>query len=255
MLLAVVIAGCTISPRRLVDNNPSPSPTPTVSPTPTPAITPTPFPTPTASPTPTPTATPLPTPTPMAAEVAATKPEFLYTADPSSGLLSGYRISADGSLTPVPGSPFVADHPPQKLAALRNVLLMAAKTTITAYEVDQESGSIRRTDSLPLKDIAALTVDVSSGAFYASTGKGILAYKVTGGRLHPAPAPTAFPQAPPDTRAGDSALDRTGKFMYVLDHAAAVVSAFRVKNLGLVPLSPASYPTSRGTLSLAIAAP
>ncbi|MGE5325164.1 MAG: hypothetical protein ACM3SW_20010, partial [Actinomycetota bacterium] len=116
-LLAVIAACGTISPRRIVINNP-PNPSPTVSPTPNP------FPTPT-----TPTPTPTPTPSGMSAVVPK---QFLFTADPVAGVILGFQINRDGGLSAVPGSPFVASNSPTLLVTNGKDLFVANEIGLTA---------------------------------------------------------------------------------------------------------------------------
>src|SRR5579859_210242 len=118
LLLLLVIAGCVISPRRIVNESPSPTPTPNVSPTPTPGT------------------TPSPTPTPM----AATVPQFLFVGDPETPLISGFRINDDGSLAPVPGSPFPVGFTPRALWSMGDLLLAVNQDGATAFAVDRETG-------------------------------------------------------------------------------------------------------------------
>src|SRR6185503_14396108 len=124
-VLAFIAACGVISPRRVVVNNPPTSPTPTVSPTPIGS--------------PTPTATPTPTPVSMDAVVPS---QFLFTADPSAGVILGFKINSDGGLSPVPGSPFVAPDSPTLLAATQQDLFVANKSGLTLFGVNRETGTI-----------------------------------------------------------------------------------------------------------------
>jgi hypothetical protein len=154
-LLLAAIAGCVISPRRTVIENPSPTPTPSPTATPTPSITPT----------PTPAA--FPTPTPMAAEVPRNDghAQFLFTTAPNSVLVSGFKVNIDGSLAPVAGSPFLLSAPARAVASANMTLIVEGNDTVTAFAVDKETGSIQQSDSL---SVSTATPDLSSPAMPAS---------------------------------------------------------------------------------------
>jgi 6-phosphogluconolactonase (cycloisomerase 2 family) len=172
-MLLLLIAGCVISPRRVVNEAPSPTPTPNISPTPTPGTTPT------------------PTPTPMAATVPA---QFLFVGDGVAPLITGFRINGDGSLAPVPGSPFVISVPARSLVAIHGTLVIADGKGIVAYKVDKQTGSIQQIDA----------------ASYSMEG------------IASASSANIRPQL--------AVLDSTDRFMYVVDSELAELRAFRVKN-------------------------
>ncbi|HZD96442.1 MAG TPA: hypothetical protein VE133_19430, partial [Candidatus Sulfotelmatobacter sp.] len=134
IVLLALIFGCQISPRRVVVPGPSPTPTPNGSPTPTP----------TPGFTPTPTATPIPTGTPSPfGKTVPRAQQFLFLGDAGSPLLTGYKINPDGSLAPVPGSPFPINAPARSLKSLNNTLIVATEGTMTVYSVDKENGSLQ----------------------------------------------------------------------------------------------------------------
>src|ERR1051326_8959074 len=125
-MFVLIIAGCVISPRRVVIGGPSPTPTPTISPTPT------------------------PTPTPMATTVSA---QFFFLGQADAPLISGFRINSDGSLAPLPGSPFTIDAPVRSLVAVHDMLISTSEGAVTAFKVDKEAGSIEQIN-LPASLIA-----------------------------------------------------------------------------------------------------
>lgn len=183
--LLAILAGCVISPRRVVVNGPSPTPTPTG--TPTPGTTPAPSPTPT------------PTPTPMATTVPR---EFLFLSDAGAPLITVFRINGDGSLAPVPGSPFTIDAPARSLAAIHGMLLVTDEEGMIAYKVDKETGSIQQADAV-VSTMAA--VDPTSSA------------NVRRSQL--------------------AVLDATGRFMYIVDSDLLEIHAFRVEDGKLFKLA------------------
>ena len=141
MLLA--IAGCEISPRRLVVS-PSPTPSPTISPTPTP----------------TPTPTPIPTPSPMAATVPA---QFLFLGRSDAPLINAFGINSDGSLTPVAGSPFSVGAAARQLTSVGNTLTVASEAGVDVFTVDKETGSIHELPSSQLMTVGDPSMSASIG--------------------------------------------------------------------------------------------
>lgn len=190
-MLFLIIAGCVISPRRVVNQSPSPTPTPTISPTPT------------------------PTPTPM----AKTVPQFLFLGDAGTPLITGFRINSDGSLAPVPGSPFTINAPGRTLSAADDTLLITSELGITAFRVERETGFLEETD---LAGVSITAAEPSS----AANSSGQLAV-----------------------------LDSSGSFMYVVDANRAELLPYRVDHGKLLALSPSAIPIPRSTTSIAIVRP
>jgi hypothetical protein len=242
LLLLAFLAACTISPRRIVGNNPSPTPTPGISPTPTPSVTP--------------TATP--TPTPMAAAVPS---EFLFTSDPSAGLILGFKINSDGGLSPVPGSPFEVADSPRLVAAIGNHLVVAGQSTLAAFAVDRETETISQSDVLAVPPISNLvTEQPSSATAIATTAKGQLVIRILNNKIQITRASErSMIGSSADAAVGRSrneeAMDASGKLLYVLNTRDGTVSAFQVRDGKVTPLSPSSYPAGHGASSLAITAP
>lgn len=230
LLLAAFIAACgTISPRRVVINNPSPTPTPGISPTATP--------------------TPTLTPTPMAAQVPS---QFLFSADPGVGMIFGFQINRDGGLSPVPGSPFIASDSPRLLAAVGKNLLVAGATTLTAFTVDKDTGAIRKTDAISMPSISALVAEPSSGTVFGSTVSGDLAIRMVNNKLQlTLISSTAFSSADAQRESSTTVKDVTGKFVFVLDRAAGTITVLKAQD----GASLASYPAGHGASSIALAVP
>lgn len=226
------MAGCVISPRRTVVSV-SPTPTPITSPTPTPGTTP----------------TPIPTPTPMAATVPKTDTpsQSLFTAAAGSDLIAGFRVNSDGSLAPIPGSPFLTSAPIEAVTSLHGTLIVATGNTINAYQIDKETGSTQQTDSVQTSPISLLTVDASSQSAYVVTRDGMLAFDVSGGKLQELPIAVSNLHSHAAQSSQMAGLDATGRFMYVVDPVKAELQGFRVDHGKLTALSPPSYPIPRGT--------
>ena len=179
----------------------------------------------------------------MSAEVPA---QFVFTASPNSPLLSGFRINADGSLTPVSGSPFLISTSARAIAGVHGTLLVADSAGISVFSVDKETGAIRQSDSVRIGAITDLVSDPHSDAAIAASSTGALALRVKNGKLQaqPAPMPPASPEA---QSAKQSVLDAATRFMYVVDAGKAELMAFRIENGKPLPLTPQSYPVPRGS--------
>jgi hypothetical protein len=234
-LLLAALAGCVISPRRTV-------------------VEATPTPTPTATPTPTPVLTPTPTPT-AAAEVPkiGAGAQFLFVGGAAgSSLISGFKINQDGSLIPVPGSPFAMSVPVEAVASMQGTLIVAGEKSITAFAVDKATGFIQQTDSIQSETISNLDADSSQNAIFATTQKGSTAFGLSNGKLTPLPSVSANPtrqSSPP------AVLDATGQFIYVINPAKAEVAAYRVDRGKTEALTPPTYPVSEGASSLTLVKP
>ena len=241
-VLAMIAACGVISPRRVVTNNPGFSPSPTVSPTPI------------GSPTPTPT----PTATPMAAVVPS---QFLFTADPSAGVILGFKINSDGGLSSVPGSPFVAPDSPTLLAASQKDLFVANKSGLTVFDVNRETGTITKMDSVAMPSITNLSVDSADGTVFATSGTRRTEVQVVNGKIQFGAVSgimlmnTGTSSKVGEISASQQVKDATGEFSYALNSSTGEISAFRVEGSSLVPLSPATYPAGHAAVSLAVAKP
>lgn len=193
-----------------------------------------------------------------------TPTQFLFAANPGAKSIAGFRINPDGSLAPVPGSPFASDEQPGRIAAISNTLIVTRRQSLALYLVDKESGSIRETEPVTLGPVSALAVDTRSATVYAAVGTQQFAFRVSNGVLRSVPLAGVFPQAVTGapglssgsaTHANQAIFDTTRQFVYALDNGTAEISAYRVLEGKVVPLAPASYPIGRGTSSIAIAAP
>jgi hypothetical protein len=191
----------------------------------------------------------------MSAEVPRSNgsAQYLFTASPNSPLLSGFKINEDGSLTPVPGSPFVIGTPARAIMGVHDALLIADGAGITVFSVDMETGAIRQTDSAKAASISNLVSDPQMNAAIAVSAAGVLALRVVDGRLQAQPAPMA--QAPTVAQTSRHAiLDATDHFMYVIDIGKTELMAFRTQNGKPLPLSPQSYPLPKDTTLITLVA-
>ena len=156
---------------------------------------------------------------------------------------------------PIPGSPFSTTAPVHAVTSMHGALIVAGESSITAFAVNKKTGMIQPTDSIKA-GAESLEADSAENTIFATTQKGTLAFRVSGGKLEPLPTTLAVsarhavaPQSPP------SVLDASSKFMYVIDASKAEIAAYSVDGGKPVPLTPQSYPISRGANSLILVKP
>jgi hypothetical protein len=261
-LLALSLTGCVISPRRIVDNQPSPTPTTT----PTPGTTPTPTPTPGTTPTPSPTPTPVGGAGTMSAKVNSVI-EFLFVADEKSNSLQGFRIAGDGALSAVAGSPFQIGDTPHHLLSSGDSLIMAGSAAIIIFQVEKTSGALRQTDSVAASS-PIVAVDPANNIVYCTSNGETVSYRLVKGMLRtigsaPEVAQSTTTAMSPSGVAVFSAnpgsgpiVDATGSFAYALNSSTGQIDAFRVaSDKRLTPLDPPSYPAGQSAVSIVLIAP
>lgn len=171
--------------------------------------------------------------------------------------MSGFKINHDGSMTPVPGSPFPTTAPVHAAVSLHGALVVASEASLTAFAVDKETGFIQPTDSIKAVAVKSLETDSAENAILATTQKGTLAFRVSNGKLEPLPAARAVSaqEQSVTTHSPSAVLDASGRFMYVLDATRAEIAAYRVDQGKPVPLSPSAYPIARSANSLTLVKP
>ena len=198
-----------------------------------------------SSPTPTPTPAPgtSPTPSPTPTPTPATSAAFVYVANNGStqnvgGSIAGFRINpSDGSLAPVPGSPFKAGDGPSAIGsdpqghfifvgedgsvpgARGNNCSLAQSVLLLVERVDPLSGTLTQADQKTVTGncIRAITVDPSGKNVYVGVGD----ISGVGGDIHGFLISTTgtlseLPGSP--VRVNDlpvsMAMHPTGKFVY-----------------------------------------
>ena len=187
--------------------------------------------------------------------------QFLFTADPSAGMILGFKINSDGGLSPVPGSPFVAPDSPSLLAATGKNLFVANKSGLTLFGVDPEAGTITKLDSIAMPSITNLSVDTADGMAFVTSGTRRTEINVVKGKIQLGTVSgIMLLNAGGSSKAGEASAsqqvkDASGQFSYALNSSTGEISAFRVEGSSLVPLSPATYPAGHAAVSLAIAKP
>lgn len=187
--------------------------------------------------------------------------QFLFTADPSAGVILGFKINSDGGLSSVPGSPFVAPDSPTLLAASQKDLFVANKSGLTVFDVNRETGTITKMDSVAMPSITNLSVDSADGTVFATSGTRRTEVQVVNGKIQFGAVSgimlmnTGTSSKAGEVSASQQVKDATGEFSYALNSSTGEISAFRVEGSSLVPLSPATYPAGHAAVSLAVAKP
>lgn len=114
---------------------------------------------------------------------------FLFTANMNSNNVSAFTINANGSLSPVPGSPFAAGHSPQYLVTDRTgsflYVVNVNDNAVTLYSIAGSGALNPLANLLTGFDPEGLAVDASNKFLYvANCGDGtISAYRISGGTL------------------------------------------------------------------------
>jgi 6-phosphogluconolactonase (cycloisomerase 2 family) len=250
-LLLAAVAGCVISPRRIVAEA-SPTPTPTITPTPTPVLTPTPTPIVTASAT-----------VPAEASKNGAGAQFLFVSGASSGaasseagsMINGFKINPDGSLIPVPGSPFAMSAPVKAIASMQGTLIVAGEKSITAFAVNKETGFIQPTSSVAAEDVSSIDVDSSQNAILATTQKGSAAFGLSKGKLVLVSSASAASARQASSAPPSAVRDATGQFIYVIDASKTEIAAYRVDQGKTEPLTPPAYPLAPGASVVTLVKP
>ncbi|HET9791159.1 MAG TPA: hypothetical protein VFR08_07640 [Candidatus Angelobacter sp.] len=239
-----------ISPRRIVDNQGSPTPTTT----PTPGTTPTPTPTPGTTPTPSPTPTPVGGAGTMSAQVNRVA-EFLFVADEKSNSLQGFRINGDGALSAVTGSPFQIGDTPHHLLSSGDSLIMSGSAAIIVFQVDQISGALRQSDSVAASS-PVVAVDPVNNIVYCTSNGETTSYRLVKGMLRTIGSAPQVAQSGTASFSGGPVIDATGSFAYALNTNTGQIDAFRVAgDKRLTPLDPPAYRAGNGAVSIALIAP
>ena len=149
---------------------------------------------------------------------------FVYVANegdvPPYGFISAYKIGATGALTPVTGSPFPTGIEPESVAV----------------------------------DLSGRFVYVANeGNFPASNGS-VSAYRIgENGVLTPVPGSPFSAGFTARSQPTSVAIDPFGRFVYVANYGANVVSAYRIgANGGLTPVTGSPFPTGIGPIYVAV---
>ncbi|MGH8287506.1 MAG: lactonase family protein [Steroidobacteraceae bacterium] len=190
--------------------------------------------------------------------------KFLYVMDQSATVgttegnaVSGYSIGTDGSLTPIPGSPFAAGTGPTWISFTPdgNFAYVAdtGEDAISAYSVNTTTGALTplstptyTTDEHPQD----LTIDSSGQHLYAPVANGSTAGAVQVFTINADGALTAVGSTPAGVTPVFLDIDPTAAFAYVASKDGAEVYGYSISSStgALTALSPSSFSTGTGSL-------
>lgn len=156
-----------------------------------------------------PNPTPSPTPTPAAT--------FIYVANSGSGDISALTLNHDGSITPVPGSPFIASGV-QDLAISSSYLIATRQGVgASSYRIDPASGALTHVSDAAITDALLLHLAANSSSAYVGATNGLYGYSLADGNFNPVPGSPFFVQElmepfPPDPQR--LLLDSAGSYLF-----------------------------------------
>jgi 6-phosphogluconolactonase len=192
----------------------------------------------------------------LAVALVPLRAQFAYVAN-QNGTVSAYSIGSNGSLTPVPGSPFaagagaisVAVDPTGELAYVANF----GDNSVSAYSIGS-NGALTPVIGSPFaagRGPNFVAVDPTGGFAYVANinGNNVSAYSIgSNGSLTPVPG-SPFAAGP---NPGSLVVDPTGKFIYVTN-ADNTVSAYSIGSNGaLMPVPGSPFAASGFVFSVAV---
>jgi 6-phosphogluconolactonase len=191
----------------------------------------------------------------MLASIASAQgavPKFLFVDNYIDGTISVFQVQPlTGQLVPVSGSPFPGGTAIQGLAlAPGNKFLYTCGNNVTAFGVNQKTGSIAQIAAYPLAGGCGKLVITANARFAYAMGDGIFAFSIdtTVGTL------TAVPGSPfdPSVAFGGGAADPTSQYFYAAALIPSDISGYSIQENGaLFPLTPSPYPDDDGPYDVA----
>jgi len=181
------------------------------------------------------------------ASAQSTVPKFLFVANYIDGTISVFQVQAlTGQLTQVQGSPFAGGTAIQGIALTPdNKFLYTSGSSVTAFNVNQQNGSLTQIATYPLVDGSGKLIITPDTKFAYSMGNGIFAFSIdsTTGTL------TAVPGSPfdPEVSFGGAAADPTSQYLYAAALIPYDIRGYSIQEDGaLFPLTPTPYPDDDG---------
>ena len=169
--------------------------------------------------------------------------------------ISAYTAASDGSLTPIPGSPFPAGNDSTGITVDPSGRFVFAANfsdgTVSAYSIDAVSGALTELSGSPYPtglEPQAIRIEPTGRFLYV----GLNEFQIdpVSGEL------TALPQTAPSPFGGpsDIAADPTGKFLYFAHQGEARVSQYLIDAISgeLTYLAATTPPQSSAAVSLAV---
>jgi 6-phosphogluconolactonase len=177
--------------------------------------------------------------------------KFVYVANDGSNNVSGYALNSNGSLTPVPGSPFAAGSQPQQGIAVTAGFVYVSNqlsNDVSVYSFDPGTGALTQQSFSPVPLAGgvgpeSLAMDPLGRFLFTAnmTNNTVSAFTVNGnGSLTQAPGSPFTAGLSPQYLV----TDRTGGFLYVVNVGNNTVSTFSIAGNGA--LTPVGAPLSTG---------
>jgi 6-phosphogluconolactonase (cycloisomerase 2 family) len=157
--------------------------------------------------------------------------KFLYTTDGTGYLaaLAAFSIGSDGSLSPVPGSPFTTPEGLQRLVANPTsdfLYGMGVSGVLRVFAIDSASGAPSLLSSVNGVGAEAMTVTPDGRYLYLvveqQSNSQLVGFAVDAatGALSPVPGPLTVPVRGP----GSVVVEATGKFLYLVDYGSGLAT-------------------------------
>lgn len=161
--------------------------------------------------------------------------KFVYTEAGFIGIY-GYTVNADGSLSPVPGSPFSASRPANlAIAPNGKFFYMLDSVTLRGFTVNPTTGSLTPISGMPSITFSgsAMTFDPASKYLYAQVDGGyedttILVFAIDSGTGVLTSVQSIL--APGTGRSSGMAVDPSGKSLYATGFDHGAVDAFTINS-------------------------
>jgi 6-phosphogluconolactonase len=194
---------------------------------------------------------------------------FVYVANEFSNNVSAYRVGANGVLTPVAGSPFPAGSSVAVGLFGRFVYVAnsgsnpAFNGSVSAYRIGVDGALTPvagspflagiEPDSVAVDLLGRFVCVANDGKFPASNGS-VSAYRTgANGFLTPVPGSPFTAGFTARSQPSSVAMDPLGRFVYVANYGASLVSVYRIgANGALTPVAGSPFPTGTGPICVAV---
>ncbi len=121
---------------------------------------------------------------------------FVYVANTGSENVSAFKLTDDGALLPVPGSPFAMPGVKDLVISSGYLLASSQNLGVSAYKIDPRSGALRHISAAPISSGSLLHMAANSSQVYVSTTNGIYGFSFKEGTFDSIPGSPFFVPAP-----------------------------------------------------------
>ena len=170
---------------------------------------------------------------------------FAYVLNASGGTITGFSTGANGALTVIAGSPFIAPPDASGMAVTGNTIWVSGDVlnpSITAFQIEAD-GHLRLIGSTPTSNPGGRGLHTTGTALYQFTSAGT----IEGFRINSDSTLTAAPGLPLDVGPIDSiALTPNGRFLFAALETVSgpVIETFAINTDA--SLTPVGVPTGTG---------